>query len=107
MKSVAQRGLALLILIVTLVTLTGVASAKSLFSQGHVDACCEQTIPVEDQQTAPCAAECSCVSCLSLVQPSIPDLQPPLLILLINDHDLPNLHRSNFVSSIDYPPETV
>lgn len=107
MKSVAKRAVALLILILTLVTLTGVVNAKSLFSQGHVDACCEQTIPAEDQQTAPCAAECSCVSCLSLVQPSIPDLQLPLLTVLSSSHDLPSLHHSNYVSSIDYPPETV
>lgn len=107
MKSAAQRGLALLILMLTLITLTGVASAKSLFSEGRVDACCEQTIPAEDQQTAPCAEECSCASCLSLVQPLIPDLQLPLLTVLSNSHDLPSLHHSNYVSSIDYPPETV
>lgn len=106
MKSVAQRALALLILILVLVTLTGVAAAaKSLVSEGHANACCGQTIPADQQESSPCAAECSCSTCLTLLHPPVPQLQLPFALPRVGINALPNLHHSNFVSSIDYPPE--
>lgn len=106
MKSVAQRALGLLILILVLVTLTGVAAAaKSLVGEGRADACCGQTIPADQQESSPCAAECSCSTCLTLFQPSVPQLQLPFALPRVAVNLLPNLHHSNFVASIDYPPE--
>lgn len=106
MKSVAQRALGLLIMILVLVTLTGVAAAaKSLLGEGRADACCGQTIPADQQESSPCAAECSCSTCLTLLHPPVPQLQLPFALPQVGVNALPNLHHSNFVSSIDYPPE--
>ncbi len=106
MVSLARRGLALLILLLTLASLGGVmTTAAALAAEGRSDACCGQTAPAQDAQTDPCAAECPCASCLTLVQPLLPSLAAPV------SHDasfcttLAQLHLSSFVAAIDYPPE--
>lgn len=106
MKSVARRALGLLLIILVLVTLTGVAAAaKSLLGEGRADACCGRTLPADQQESSPCAAECSCSTCLTLLPPPVPQLQLPFAFPQVGVNALPNLHHCNFVSSIDYPPE--
>lgn len=110
MNSLAHRALALLILLLTLATLTGaVATVQTLAGHGGSDVCCGQTAPAEDQEqeTIPCAAECSCTSCLTLLQPTL--IHPPtsLTASLPGRVTLANLHLCAFISSIDYPPEIV
>lgn len=102
----AQRGLTLLILLLTLASVGGLATtAAALAAEGRSDACCSQAAPAEDPETNPCAAECSCASCLTLVHPILPSLGAPLTAGTTICNALIQLNLSAFVASIDYPPE--
>lgn len=103
-----HRALALLILLLTLATLGGLATtAAALAAEGRADACCSQTAPAEDPETNPCAAECSCASCLTLVHPLLPSLGAPLTGGSTICNPLIQLNLSTFIASIDYPPEVI
>lgn len=102
----AHRGLALLILLLTLASLGGLATTvAALATEGRSDACCSQEAPVQDAETNPCAAECSCASCLTLVHPLLPSLGNPLAAASTFANAPIHLNLSTFVATIDYPPE--
>jgi hypothetical protein len=95
----------IVLLVVAMLSLSGiVATAELLAHAGEDIACCGSSTPEKDSD--PCSVpDCPCPLCLSLdlvalpaflkVSPAGADLSPHLQLLFL----------SEFISSIDYPPE--
>jgi len=95
----------IVLLVVAILSLSGiVATAELLAHAGEVIDCCDSSTPEKDSD--PCSVpDCPCPLCLSLDLVALPaflkvssagaDLTPHLQLFFL----------SEFISSIDYPPE--
>lgn len=102
---IGVRIVTIVFLVVAILSLSGiVASAELLALAGESSDCCDKSTP--EQDSAPCSVpDCPCPLCLSLdlitlpvflkVSPAGADLSPRLQLYFL----------SEFISSIDYPPE--
>lgn len=106
MKFTLLRAVALLLLLFSSVSLSGVALAVStLANPGVEDACCGGA-ETEPATPAPCAAvDCPCSSCLTLELTEPPALVSPAGSPTTASSTLLPYPPGDYVGAIDYPPE--
>lgn len=100
------RIIATLLLVVTLLTLSGLtATAATLVGAGTTHSCCDSGCD-DPPAPVPCSSpDCPCFSCITMViYPSLTLQRSGAAGLL--PQTTPKLHQlSAYVRSIDYPPE--
>lgn len=99
------RITAIVLLVVAILSLSGIVAAAELLAHAGEDiACCDSG--TQEKDSDPCSVpDCPCPLCLSIdlvtlpafleVSPAVADLNPHLQFYFL----------SEFISSIDYPPE--
>lgn len=109
MQAISPRIFSVILLVVAVLALSGIAStAGALVHADEAVACCNDDHDAGDSGSAPCSApDCNCALCMAIdfVQLlSVSGATPALLAFTTLKLPFPPLE---FVSPIDYPPESV
>ena len=105
-KNSPFRIIAALMLVVSLLTLSGLTStAATLMQSAAANSCCDSGC--DDTPAGPCSApDCPCFSCLTMVMASAPTVLRTSCGEQLTYTSSPNFHISEYIASIEYPPET-
>lgn len=92
-------------LVVSLLTLSGVIStAATLIKAAAANSCCDSGC--DDSPAGPCSApDCPCFSCIAMVMATAPTVQRSSRDQRLVCASLHNFHLSEYIASIEYPPE--
>ena len=106
-KKIPFRIIAALMLVVSLLTLSGLTStAAALMQAAAANSCCASDCA--DAPAGPCSTpDCPCFSCITMVMATAPTVlrtSSGELLAFVSTQDF---HLSEYIASIEYPPETV
>lgn len=100
------RIIAALMLVVSLLTLSGLTSTAAALMQAAANSCCASDC--EDAPTGPCSTpDCPCFSCITMVMATAPTVLRTSSGELLAFVATQDFHLSEYIASIEYPPETV
>ena len=99
--------ISLILLLVALLTLSGLTTtAAALVQADTATACCDKERNDGQTGTDPCSApDCSCLSCMTIDLVDSPTIRRFSVGEALHCTPLQRFHLSEYVSSIDYPPE--
>lgn len=100
--------MAILLLAISLLTLSGVASTAATLLDHQAQSSCCGTGGGETPEEGPCSSsDCPCVSCMNLILPYSITLRESLTEQLLPGVSPKQMHVCEYVPSIEYPPETI
>lgn len=107
MKKSRFRIIAALLLVVTLLTLSGLTStAATLLQVATANSCCDSGCD-DPPAAGPCSTpDCPCFSCISMIAAYPPTILRDGAGVLLSHGSPQPLHLSEYAPSIEYPPET-
>ncbi len=110
MFSSPARILSFIMFVAVFFAVSGIVStAHALIGDDAAEICCDIEKKDRSGSSAPCSTpECNCISCLSaIVVPVIQHIVQPVSIGPCYQMSLLHLHASDYISTIEYPPEIV
>ena len=106
-KKFPFRIIAAFMLVVALLTLSGVTStAGTLLEAATANSCCNSGCDDSPGNAGPCSTpDCPCFSCISMVMASTVTVLRSSPGELLSHVSAQHFHLSEFIPPIDYPPE--
>jgi len=106
-KIVPFKIISVILLIFALFTLSGLATvAAALVHVESAATCCDEDRDDSQTGTVPCSVpDCSCFSCINLIPASFPTVLRTSMGEVSLFRFQQNLHLSEYISSLEYPPE--
>lgn len=107
MRVSLHRTISLVLLLVALLTLSGLTTAAAaLVHADTATACCDKERNDGQTGAVPCSApDCSCISCMTIDLVDSPTIHRAPLGEALHFTPAQRFHLSEYLSSIDYPPE--
>ena len=111
-KNSPFRIIATLMLVIAILSMSGVTATAACFADAQsISSCCDSdcdSAPPKDtpEQSGPCSAlDCPCFSCISMVMAAPFVLRYFITVKTIDFIPSPYFQLSEYIPSIDYPPE--
>jgi hypothetical protein len=106
-KFISPRIGSIILLLVALLSLSGIAAAAEALVQGDVASFCCSSDQEKESETGPCpVSDCVCASCLTISFSGIPSVTKiPVTVVVSFIRHQQMFPLSEFFRSIDYPPE--
>lgn len=108
MQSSLLRTISLIMLLLSILTLSGLTTtASALIHAETVAACCDKERDGENRGGLPCSMpDCPCLACMAVDLVNAPALRRTTAAETVHYTSQQKLHLSAYLSSIEYPPET-